>query len=146
MKLDLERLAMKLEHVQDHCAILERIGARPWDSLSQDRLGVLAMDHAVQTAIQAAIDVAMQVALSEGWPVGTTYGNVFRVLASEGVFDHAAGKRLAAAAALRNVIVHEYLDLDEKRLHAGLASGAANLLEFCRAVTAWLDRKPPSDA
>lgn len=78
MKLDLERLAMKLEHVQDHCAILERIGAWPWDRFSQDRLGILAMDHAVQTAIQAAIDVAMQVANAararrggrpaSGWP------------------------------------------------------------------------------
>lgn len=112
----------------------------PWDEMAGSPNQIAAMDHFIQIAVHAAIDAAAQVVVSEGWPIGGTYGDVFRTLADHGVLAIDLGRRLSAATGLRNIIVHDYLDLDDRRVHAGLPQGLADLRDFCVAVTSYVAR------
>jgi uncharacterized protein YutE (UPF0331/DUF86 family) len=55
------------------------------------------------------------------------------------VVDGALADRLAAAAGLRNVIVHLYLDVDPEKVWGGL-EGLDDLLAFTSAIRAYLTR------
>ncbi|MCK6527339.1 DUF86 domain-containing protein [Myxococcota bacterium] len=143
MRLDLSRFDQRLERIEDLCGRLDELAARPWDAIAADAVLTAAMEHFVQVAIQSAIDAAAQVVVAEGWPVGGTYGDVFRTLADRGVLDRDLASRLSRAAGLRNVIVHDYLDLDDRRVHSGLARGTADLRALARALARHARRTPP---
>lgn len=66
----------------------------------------------MQLAIQCCIDIAGALAADVDSPPAETYAGYFDVLRGDGLEPELA-ERLKRAVGLRNVLVHDYLDLDE---------------------------------
>lgn len=88
----------------------------------------------LQVAIQACIDLAAHVVADEGYELAPGAAGTFAVLAREGVISAELSVRLAAAAGLRNILLHRYGQLDMARIHRAATTGVEDLLDFCRAV------------
>lgn len=58
------------------------------------------------------------------------------MLTEEGVLTPGIARRMEGWAALRNVLVHLYLEVDHERLHEILTGELDQLEDFARAVTA----------
>lgn len=85
-------------------------------------------------AIQIVIDTAVSACVSLGLGSPTSYGDAFRSLGRHRMLDPELAQRLARAAALRNLIVHAYADLDLRRVHAAASHGPDDLLAFLAAM------------
>lgn len=116
------------------------------DRASVGKPGVLAdtvlldsVKYVLVTAIEGAIRASQHTAASEGWEAPATNADSFRVLAAHGVIDKALAGRLAAAAGFRNLLIHQYGDIDNERV-VGHLDGLSDLDEFVDAVTSWLER------
>jgi uncharacterized protein YutE (UPF0331/DUF86 family) len=66
----------------------------------------------VQLAIQCCIDIAGGLSADLGGATPETYAGYFDRLSESGL-DPELASRLKLAVGLRNVLVHDYLDLDE---------------------------------
>jgi uncharacterized protein YutE (UPF0331/DUF86 family) len=84
-------------------------GRRAYDTSFGVRLGT---QHALQLAIQCCIDIAGALAADVDGPSAETYAGYFDALRNDGL-DAGLADRLKLAVGLRNVLVHDYLDLDE---------------------------------
>jgi uncharacterized protein YutE (UPF0331/DUF86 family) len=85
-------------------------------------------------AVQGCVDLAAHWLADAGWEVPSTYGEVFGSLARHGVISSELATRLAAAAAFRNLVAHQYGALDWRRVHALAASGLGDLETFCATL------------
>ena len=85
-------------------------------------------------AIQAAIDLAIHWVADEGWAVPATYGEVFRALADHGVIDRGLAERLFKAAGLRNLIAHQYGDIDFALVYASASAELDDFVTFCGSL------------
>jgi uncharacterized protein YutE (UPF0331/DUF86 family) len=85
-------------------------------------------------ARQETIALATHWLADEGLRVPSTYGDVFTALAERGVIDRGLGDRLRAAAGLRNLVAHQYGELDFGRVHAVARNELEDLLTFCRQL------------
>jgi uncharacterized protein YutE (UPF0331/DUF86 family) len=85
-------------------------------------------------AIQACLDLAAHWLADAGWDMPGTYADVFAALAQHGVIPRELATRLAAAAAFRNLVAHQYGALDWRRVYALAASDLGDVDAFCAAL------------
>jgi uncharacterized protein YutE (UPF0331/DUF86 family) len=85
-------------------------------------------------AIQTCLDLTAHWVADAGWPMPRTYADAFTALADHGVIPHDLATRLAAAAAFRNLVAHQYGVLDWRRVYALAASELSDLDAFCAAL------------
>jgi uncharacterized protein YutE (UPF0331/DUF86 family) len=129
--VDAERVVERLQRLEVLLARLEEIHALGEAAYLEDLSLRLEAERALQLALQICIDLAAQVLTERGLPVPATYAELFPALARAGDLPAELADRLAAAARQRNLLVHEYLRLDDRRVFASLGR-----LEDLRAFAA----------
>ncbi|MFC5061551.1 type VII toxin-antitoxin system HepT family RNase toxin [Actinomycetospora atypica] len=96
-----------------------------------------AVKYTFVTGIEAAVDVAQHFCAAEGWGPLSNNGDALRVLGRHGVLEPDLAARLAAAVGFRNVLVHEYVDVDDGIVVDRLAD-LSDLDDFVSAIASWL--------
>lgn len=138
--VDAERIGARLERLERLVERLEEVRAAGQEAyLADDRTRAMA-ERWLQLAIQACIDVGAQLTSELSVDPPSDYAGVFRVLARGGHLDAELAERLARAAGQRNILVHAYLDLDDREVFASLGR-LDDLREFARAAQALADER-----
>jgi uncharacterized protein YutE (UPF0331/DUF86 family) len=91
--------------------------------------------HALQLAIQAALDLATHLIADEGWDVPERSGEAFLVLSQHKALDASLAQRLRAMASFRNLIVHEYADVNLKAVYRIWHESLNDLKQFAAATS-----------
>ena len=99
-----------------------------------DRRSVHASKYLLLTAIEDAMAVANHVIASEGYRAPSDYADAFRSLVEAGVLDRSLGERLEAMSRFRNLLVHIYAEVDDRRVHGFLQSDLVDLEALVRAL------------
>jgi uncharacterized protein YutE (UPF0331/DUF86 family) len=96
-----------------------------------------ALKYAFVTMIEAAIDVAQHVCAAQGWGPPDTNAAALVLLATHGVLTGELGAALGDAAGFRNVLVHDYVTVDDHRVLDFLGH-VGDLRAFASAVADWM--------
>ena len=88
----------------------------------------------LQIAIQSVIDIGNHVVADLDLGVPTDYKGIFALLAKRRIVSKPLAKRLAAMAGMRNVLVHDYLDVDLGLVHRTLRHDLRDFERFIAAV------------
>ena len=105
---------------------------------NEDLQDILARN--LEVAIQTCIDVAYHVCGAYG-VVPTTAAEAFSELAKRGLIERRLAARLQPAVGFRNVLVHQYTDIDWKIVMQVLRTGTRDLAAFGKAVLKMLDEQ-----
>lgn len=119
--VDRERVDARLERLDHLLAMLERTRAAGLDAYMADEQRRLATERALTVALQICLDVAAQLVSERDGRTPDTYAGVFAALAADDLLDPVLADRLGAAARQRNLLVHLYLEIDDRRVFAALA-------------------------
>lgn len=92
----------------------------------------------LEVAIQNCMDIALHLCSAQG-VVPATSAQAFAVLADRGLIDRDLAQRLQRAVGFRNVLVHEYTEVDWKIVLQMLRTGTRDLADFGKAVAKVLD-------
>lgn len=111
--VDAGSVESRLDRLSELLDELEEIRAAGHDAYTADFRSRLAAQHAIQLAIQVCIDIGAHLIAELGLRMPADYRGVFDALRPEGL-DAELAERLAAAAGMRNVLVHGYLDVDDE--------------------------------
>lgn len=114
--VDAARVAALLARVTDEVDELRAIGDRPDDELLGGDDALPAAKYRLIVAIEAATDVADHVIASEGLRPSTSFADSFRSLQEGGWLPGELAEALADAARFRNLLVHQYADIDDRRV------------------------------
>jgi uncharacterized protein YutE (UPF0331/DUF86 family) len=110
--VDERSVESRLERLGALLAELEGIRGSGRDAYDASFGVRLATQHALQLAIQSCIDIAGHLAADSGEAAPDRYADYFNALREDGL-DHSLADRLELAVGLRNILVHDYLDIDE---------------------------------
>lgn len=128
----------KLLSLNDALRELARPGAADAKALTEDAVLRAAVERWLQVAIEACVDIAAHVVADEGWTPPTSARASFEVLALNGRIPADLAQRLGSAAALRNLLVHDYATVDLSRLAAVVRDDLDDLRRFAALATSWL--------
>jgi uncharacterized protein YutE (UPF0331/DUF86 family) len=104
------------------------------DDYLGDARSIHASKYLLLTAIEDVLAVANHVIASEGYRAPADYADAFRSLVESGVLDSALGERLESMSRFRNLLIHVYAEVDDRRVHGYLRGDLGDLEEFARAV------------
>ena len=89
------------------------------------------------SAVEACIDTAQHICSSEAPTAPRDNGDAMRALAQQGILDPGTADRMRMAVGFRNVLVHEYVGVDDAIVLNRLAN-LSDLEEFVGQVSRWL--------
>lgn len=75
------------------------------------------VERRFEKAIQASLDIASHIVASRATREPSSYRDVFQVLAEEGVLDPELTGTMGELAGFRNVLAHDYAEIDHDRVH-----------------------------
>lgn len=114
--VDPERARHLLALYRRYRGYLEDLADRGDEELLADFAVMGGVQHYLQLAVETAIDLGSHVIASEGYRPPGSYADIFRVLQEEGIVSEPLADQLMAMARFRNVLVHLYADVDERRV------------------------------
>jgi uncharacterized protein YutE (UPF0331/DUF86 family) len=79
-----------------------------------------AVKYNLVAAVEGCIDVAQHIVASERFGVPSTNADAVRALGRHGALDPDLANRLGRAVGFRNVLVHQYVDVDDALVYDAL--------------------------
>ena len=108
-----EDRAILIEHLaflEDEFKDLEEFKKLTWDEYRKDRFKRRNVERWVENLVMASLDIAKITLASEKKEIPQTYKDTLKILGLL-YFDSSFAERFSQFAELRNIVVHEYLDL-----------------------------------
>ena len=137
--VDEDRVLRLLRGVTDDVTVLKRESAAD-DMRRRDPIWLRGVKYTFITAIEACVDVAQHICAAQGWGPPADNGDAMRLLGGNGVLPAGLADAMRKAVGFRNVLVHEYVEVNDAIVIGRLAD-LHDLDEFIRAVAAYVTRK-----
>lgn len=132
-------LAAKVAAVRDAVARIAEVLPATATEFGADRTAREIVTLNLFCALQDCIALATHWLADAGWDVPQSYGEVFASLGERNVIEPDLASRLRAAAGLRNLIAHQYGEIDYERLFSIASDQRADLLAFCEELAGKAD-------
>lgn len=114
--VDADSVFAKLARLDSLLGVLEGARTRGKAAVTSDVHVQLEVERALQVSIQICIDIGAHLVSELGLKPAEDYQGVFASLSAHGAIDSDLADRLGDAAGLRNLLVHDYGDIDHARL------------------------------
>jgi uncharacterized protein YutE (UPF0331/DUF86 family) len=149
MPLRREFVERKLQLIVEDLGRLVEFQDVSFDELVSDGIRLAAVERILERMILRAIDVNEHLigAISTGAEERSTrltYRDTFLQL-SDQVYPGKFAERIARSAGLRNILVHEYNDVDHRILHASIRTALEDYSAYVEHVQGFLRRTTPAD-
>jgi len=141
-----ELLERKLRLIVDDLQHLVQFKDESLASLKSDEIRLAAVERLLERIVMRAIDVNEHL-LSELWKgegksTRLTYRDTFLMLADLDVYSAEFAAKIADSAGLRNILVHDYNDVDRKIVHSSIRSCLQDYQSYVESVTSYLNNLP----
>lgn len=132
-------VATKLEQIEQyHGELKTKQQSLSWADLLRDTTEQRAVERMFENAIQACDDLAKHIATADFDFDGETSEEAIRTLGREGVIDEETMNTLVAAVGFRNVLAHQYGNIDYGDVYEHLQTGLEVYDMFSRQVAQWV--------
>jgi uncharacterized protein YutE (UPF0331/DUF86 family) len=140
MTIDRDLVTRKLLLIVRDLDALTTVGGRGVAAYEQNRIDQAVAERHLERMIGRMIDVNYHLLIESGQPPPSDYYASFVQLGTIGVLEPAFAQRVAASAGLRNRIVHEYDEIDHRRVFEALTTALVDIPRYVASVETYLQR------
>jgi len=138
--VDRDLVTRKIALILDDLRAVTPVAARPLDEYLASTTDEIVAERYLDRMIGRMIDVNYHVITDAGHAPPRDYYASFTQLAHLGILSAAFAVQLAACTGLRNRLVHEYDEIDPRRVYEGLQAAVRDIPEYLRRVHDYLER------
>lgn len=135
---DRQTLGKKLDYLRKQLTILEDYRTLSLEMFADAPEKRLAVERLLELSIQSVIDISRLLVVLQDWRKLRDERDALLILADQGMIKNSLAEALLKAKGFRNVLVHEYVELNPVLLHAHLRDGVNDLWGFASAIAEWL--------
>lgn len=115
-KEDRERLIRLLDYLESEVDEFAMFSDLTWEIYQKDKVKRRNVERWIENIVMSATDLVKVLLASENRPIPDSYKEILYNVGLIVDFDEEFGKRLSRWAGLRNIVVHEYLDIRWKNI------------------------------
>ena len=131
-----ERL-LRLEEVISRLEDLRRLGGT---APAGDFRTAWSAERGLQLGAEIVLDIGNHVLSAHFGVSALDYEDIIEQLGVAGVIEPTLRDRLRGLGGFRNILVHDYLRLESRRVDDFLARAPGDFSDFAAAIRAWLER------
>lgn len=140
-KLDWRSLRAKLRQIRELLDDLDGLGHLDATRLRTDRPVTLAAERVLTLVVDLAFAINSHIAVSALERAPDSYADSFVLAAEAKVIGVELAEALLPSAGMRNVLVHNYLDIDYQRVATAIPLAIEQYGEYVRQVARWLQER-----
>lgn len=138
MRADPVRIRELLGTMADAERRLRELAAEPEEAFLADYRNTESAKYLLIVATESAIDICNHLVARQGGRAPEDYADCFSVLTTLGVIEPDLADRLRRMARFRNLLVHLYWQVDNRRVYRVLHENLDDLGEYRRSIRDWL--------
>lgn len=138
--IDPELVTRKMVLIAQDLTALQPIAGKALADYLASPIDEVLVERYLERIIGRMIDVNYHLLTETGHPPPPDYYQSFLQLARSGVLDHEFAPRIAGCAGLRNRIVHEYNELDPRKVYEALQTALRDIPIYLRRIDEYLGR------
>jgi uncharacterized protein YutE (UPF0331/DUF86 family) len=138
--IDWRSVRAKLRRIDELIDQLDGLGAVDAARLAAEPVTALAVERILTLLVDLAFASNSHVAVTILGRTPDTYAESFTLAAEAGMIDEELAKALRPSAGMRNVLVHNYLDVDQERVAGAIPLAVEQYREYVRQVAGFLQQ------
>lgn len=131
---DRQTLAKKMEYLRKQLELLEEYKAVPKSDLLSSVEKRLVVERLLELCLQSVIDCSRMLVAMEDWRGIRDDRDALVILEEKKVIDDGLCQRLLRAKGFRNVLVHEYVEIDPELLYTNFKNGLPDVWSFLQCL------------
>ncbi|GAW91292.1 type VII toxin-antitoxin system HepT family RNase toxin [Calderihabitans maritimus] len=134
-QLNLARIREKVTDIKESLAFLRQYAMQNDETFLKNKEAVHAARYSFIVLIEAAMNIANHFCARLLDKAPETYAETFLLLGEEGIIDPQLAQRLAQMAKFRNLLVHGYGKVDDRRMLRSMREDLSDVEAFIREIT-----------
>ena len=139
MTVDRDLVTRKLLLVTRDLDTLAPLAVKPIATFLESRVDQAVAERLLERMIGRMIDVNYHLITESGQPPPPDYHASFLKLAELRIVDPDFARRIARCAGLRNRLVHEYEEIDPRKVFESLEAARDDIVTYVRAVQTYVN-------
>lgn len=132
--MDKNLVLKKLKELQKYVDELKTFRKKGVADLKDSLSTAWAIEHGLQLSIQIVIDVGNHLLASMGENQIEDYSDVIDNLGKKRIISRRFAEKIRDMAGFRNILVHEYTEVDLKIVHTVLKKNLGDFTEFIKLI------------
>ncbi|MBE0461568.1 MAG: DUF86 domain-containing protein [Candidatus Aminicenantes bacterium] len=136
--IDQEVIQKKLQELKRYVKELENLKNIPFDEFSSSLTKQWMFHHGLQLSIQLLLDIGNHILAAIGENQIEEYVDVIDKLGEKGIIPIDFSKRIRGMVGLRNILVHEYADIDLHKVYDIVQNKLQDFYHFAEYIVDYL--------
>lgn len=138
--MDKDLVRRKLARLNMYIDELAPIAQKSFNEYLSKHYFKFSAERLIQLIVECASDINNHVVVESGKRPPEDYTSSFVRAAEVGLISHELAQKIKGAGGMRNIIVHEYMDIDDEKVYGTLPIAISDFKEYLRQVDAFLDK------
>jgi uncharacterized protein YutE (UPF0331/DUF86 family) len=127
-------VSKRLAKLREYVELLKKLREVPKKRFVSDPFTYGNAERYTQLAIQVVLDIGNHVIADDKLGEVSEYRDVMKILGEAGYLPASLVERLLPLVGLRNILVHDYIEVDRAKLYQALQTGLKDFEEFGKHV------------
>lgn len=137
--IDQELIEKRIDSIEEKLNYLKKIGKIDTEEFLDSYERIQASKHSLQEAIESCLDIANHLIAAKGLKRSETYSDMFQRLAEDGILESELSDRLSDMARFRNLLVHQYTEIDNRRVHEIIKENLRDIEKYVKSIELLLE-------
>lgn len=137
--LDKERVMKHLDDLSSSLRVLESLKPLSYQQFSEDPRVYWAVEKGLERCIQNVLAASAHIVAALGGPVPEDYGSLLLELGRRRILPSEFAVRIAPMAGFRNILIHEYLEVDLREVYVALQNRLDDFRTFAGHVLRFIE-------
>lgn len=138
--VDIELVRRKISRLSMYLERLRPLLGKTLEEYRSDFYVKSSAERLIQLIVECATDVNNHVVVETGNRPPEDYSVSFVRAAEVGMISGELAEKLKGSAGMRNILVHEYMDIDDEKVYQAMPLAIKEYTEYIRQVEAFLER------
>lgn len=134
MRLEREVIEGKFDIIERNLRFLKEIKTLSPDQFVESYKDIQAAKYSLLEIVEACIDIANYIISVKGFRRAEEYSEMFKVLKEEGVIGKELATKLEDMARFRNLLVHRYGEIDDRKVLEVIKHNLKDIEEFEKEI------------
>jgi uncharacterized protein YutE (UPF0331/DUF86 family) len=128
-------VAARLNRLREYLRTLRAVQEYDLEKFRSDPFIHGTAERYLHLSIECLLDIGNHIISDRGYRKPDTYTEILEILAEEGVVSRELCRKMSGMAAFRNVLVHDYVNLDLEKVYKVIKEQVKNLEEMGRVFS-----------
>jgi len=135
MTLDIKKIKFLISEIKESIADIRKFIAVSQEEFWKDKRNILAVEHLLLRAIEATANICSHIAAKKLQKGVETPAECFELLEKEKLINKELSTDLRKMARFRNILVHRYWEVDEKKVYQYANENLVDFEKFIEIIS-----------